>query len=351
MILLNPGPVTLTPHVRQAMQGPDLCHREPEFAELCLRIIDRLGQVYPAADYRPVLLSGSGSAAVEAMLASFAPRSGGTLVAANGVYGERMATMLNLQGKPVVSVAGTWTEAIDIAALESALDAHPEITHLATVHHETTTGRLNDLEPIVGLCRRRGLKLLLDAVSSFAGEAIPVAAPLLAVAATANKCLHGVPGVSLVLVAEAALEEPSQSPCLYFDLHRYAKEQRKGFSPFTMAVQSCYALDAALEEFLAEGGVAARNQRYRQRSLAVRNKLVALGCQPLLEESANSSMLTAYQLPAQGYASLHDRLKEAGFIIYAGQGELARTIFRIATMGAISDADLQRLLDTLEAIL
>ena len=121
-ILLNPGPVTLTGRVRNAMGQADWCHREPEFAALTKSINARLAGVYGAAedDFVSVMLTGSGTAAVEAMLSSFAPVKGRTLVVANGVYGERMATMLGTMGRPCEVLSGEWDAPIDLAAVEEA---------------------------------------------------------------------------------------------------------------------------------------------------------------------------------------------------------------------------------------
>ena len=194
-ILLNPGPVTLTERVRGALLRPDQCHREAEFAELVLRIRHQLEAVY---DERPAshdasVVTGSGTCAVEAMVASLVPREGTALVAANGVYGERMAAMLSAQGKAHRLVRADWMEGIDVAGVRAALGVG-RISAVLAVHHETTTGRLNQLDEIGRLCRDASVPLLLDAVSSFGGEAIDWQGwHLGAVAATANKCLHGVP--------------------------------------------------------------------------------------------------------------------------------------------------------------
>jgi len=101
-ILLNPGPVNITERVRHAMLREDLCHREPEFAQIALDIKERLVKVYPKAakDYEAILLTGSGTCAVEAMLSTLVPRDGKALVVTNGVYGERMAAMVTAHGKP-----------------------------------------------------------------------------------------------------------------------------------------------------------------------------------------------------------------------------------------------------------
>lgn len=357
MILLNPGPVTLSDGVRAALRHEDLCHREPEFAQITQEVLQRLARVHPdAADrYASVLLTGSGSAAVEAMLSTFAPADRTTLVVCNGVYGERMAQMLARQRKPHRAVVRAWEQAPDTAQLAEALDACPDAAAVAVVHHETTTGRLNDLDGIAELCRQRGVRLLIDAVSSFGGEDIPLArwSPL-AVAGTANKCLHGAPGVSFVLAQRAALEaRQGHATTLYLDLENYhAAQSGGGWSPFTQAVHVVLALRQALREFEAEGGWQARRAAFAARSDAVGRCLGALGVRPILEAPDRASMLRTYRLPAdRAYAELHDRLKARGFVIYAGQGRLAADVFRIATMGDIGPADLDRLLAALRDVL
>ncbi|MDB5866426.1 MAG: 2-aminoethylphosphonate aminotransferase [Betaproteobacteria bacterium] len=353
MILLNPGPVTLTARVRQALNTDDMCHREPEFAALTLDVLRALESVYDGGgEYAAVMLSGSGTCAVEAMLSTFASKTRPTLVVCNGVYGERMASMLARQGKPAASVTVPWAEGIDVAKVEAHLDAHPDTAHVAVVHNETTTGRLNDLTALAALCEARRVGLLIDAVSSFGGEALPMGdwKPL-AIAGTANKCLHGAPGVSFVLARRDVLETgESHSTSLYLDLSTYYREQLKGWSPFTQAVHVVAALCEALREFQDQGGWAARNRLYVRRSTRVRRVLADAGVETMIPIKACSSMLTAFSLPKDAdYTRLHDELKDQGFVIYAGQGPLAGRVFRIATMGDIGEAELDRLADALQA--
>ncbi|MBL8199331.1 MAG: aminotransferase class V-fold PLP-dependent enzyme [Chromatiales bacterium] len=348
-VLLNPGPVTLTDRVRAALARGDWCHREPEFAALIQDINRRLVQVHPgmAPRYRAVTLAGSGTAAVEAMLATFAPDAGATLVIANGVYGERMARMLDAHNKPRRLARHAWTAAVDVAAVARQLEADPAITHLAVVHHETTTGRLNDLATLGALCRERQVTLLLDAVSSFGAEAIDADAwNLGALAGTANKCLHGVAGLSFVLAREDLWSGPAcRAGALYLDLRGYHDTQHKdGFSPFTLPVQVAFALQEALAEHAEEGGSDARRRIYAGRAARIAGTLRTAGIETLLAPGDYSSVLWSWQLPpGQGYASLHDALKADGFVIYAGQGDLGAQIFRIAHMGDIRPDDLDRL--------
>lgn len=343
----------MSDRVRQALLRPDQCHREPEFAQLVLRIRDRLEHLYDDTPHghAAVLVSGSGTCAVEAMVASLVPRERRALVATNGVYGERIAAMLDAQAKPYDAVRSGWLQPIDLDDVRRRVRSGRYSAVLA-VHHETTTGRLNQLDELGDLCREAAVPLLLDAVSSFGGEHIDWTRwHLGALAATANKCLHAVPGVAFVMADEDLLaRRRGSSPSLYLDLHRAHAEQRTGFSPFTQAVHACFALDESLDELADAGGWRDRRDLYRRRTTRVRTGLTALGIEALLPESDNSSMLTAYRLPGGvTYDQLHDHLKRNGFVIYAGQGTLAGGIFRIATMGAMTDGDLDRLLSEVAA--
>jgi 2-aminoethylphosphonate-pyruvate transaminase len=265
-----------------------------------------------------------------------------------------MAAILARHRRPHQVIKHDWTEAIDCVGVEAALDADPAIAYVASVHHETTTGRLNDIAALGALCRRRGIGLLLDAVSSFAAEEVRFDEwNLIAAAAGANKCLHGVPGVAFVLARRDALRDCSEhADSLYLDLGLLFREQQAGWSPFTQAVQSFFALHEALCELEESGGQPGRRVRYEQLSALLRRELPAAGAPLLLPEQAYASMLTAFRLPSfLDYAGLHDELKRRGFTIYAGQGHLAPQIFRIATMGAISDPDLERLVDICRTVL
>ncbi len=351
-LLLNPGPVTLTQRVRQALLQPDLCHREPEFAELTLDIKQRLIRVYPQAtqDYEAVLLTGSGTCAVEAMLSSLIPREGKALVVANGVYGERIANMIFAHGKQLEIIASEWHEPMNLLEVEKRLQQDSAITHVVAVHHETTTGRLNEIAKLSQICRRYQIALLLDTVSSFGAEEIQFNEwNLEACAATANKCLHGVPGIAFVLVRRSVFDSRlSGAGSLYLDLYRYYREQMSGFSPFTQAVHVCYALQAALQELEEQGGWVQRREHYRTLSRKIFQGLQNLGIQSFFAESVSSCVLRSFKLPpGYTYEQIHDGLKAAGFIIYAGQGGLKSSIFRIANLGDIHGEDVENLLSCL----
>ena len=351
MLLLNPGPVTLTDRVRRALLQPDLCHRESEFFALQDEARERLLAVYGLDPkvWTAVLMTGSGTAAVESMTAALVSSGGRLLNLENGVYGERIAQICSQYGIAHTRVIGSWMEPLGLDAVMAHLDAATQekspYTHMAVVHHETTTGRLNRLEPLSKLCRARGLRLLVDGVSSFGAEEIDfMDDSLAAVAATANKCLHGVPGISFVVARRDALAQAA-ARTYYLDLGRLARLQDQRNTPFTPAVHACYALVEALREFEDEGGRVARHNRYAALAEQVRSGLAALGMETLVPPEESSVVLRSYRLPAGvSYTRLHDALKAEGFVIYAGQGDLSKVLFRISTMGAVSCADMNRLL-------
>ncbi|KUY64552.1 2-aminoethylphosphonate aminotransferase [Burkholderia cepacia] len=352
MLLLNPGPVTLTERVRRSLLQPDLCHRESEFFDLQDEARARLVAAYELdpAEWAAVLMTGSGTAAVESMIAALVPQDGKLLVIENGVYGERITQITTQYGIAHDVLKHEWMQAPDLAQIAARLDAGG-YSHVAVIHHETTTGRLNDLGAIAGVCRSRGVKMLVDGVSSFGAEAIDFAGgDIDAVAATANKCLHGVPGAAFVIVRRSALAKAA-SRTYYLDLGRLAKLQDQRNTPFTPSVHAYYALVEALREFDEAGGWRARHAHYKALADQAQAGLAARGMPLVLPEGESSVVLRAYRLP-QGvtYETLHDGLKARGFVIYAGQGGLSKELFRISTMGAIQAADVERLLEGFTAL-
>jgi 2-aminoethylphosphonate-pyruvate transaminase len=345
-ILLNPGPVTLSDGVRQAAIRADLCHREPEFFTVQREVIEGLPAIYgeTSGAWTAITLGGSGTIAMEAMLSSLVPERGRVLVLENGVYGERLSRIARVHGIACEALRQSWGEAIDLEQVQKSL-ASNTFTHLAMVHHETTTGRLNPIAAVADACAAHGVSVLLDAVSSFAAEAIPFDHPALAAcAATANKCLHGIPGLAFVLVRHGLLEAPGPERSLYLHLPSWAAAQARDSTPFTPPVNAFLALQQALRELQAQGGWQARHERYTTLAERVRRTLAARRVRPWLPPGESSCALRSYRLPAGlNYNHVHDGFKRHGFVIYAGQGGLSESMFRISTMGAITDADAARL--------
>ena len=354
LILLNPGPVSLSEGVRRAVAKVDLCHREPEFFELQDEVIRGLLDIYHCdpALWTAVLVGGSGTAAMEAMLASLLPHDANVLVLENGVYGERLGRIAGLYGIEHQALKVAWGEAIDLTSLADLL-ASGNFSHVLAVHHETTTGRLNPVDEIASLCTENGVQLLLDAVSSFGAESIPFGQDSLqAIAATANKCLHGIPGLAMVLCRREALKQNIKQRTLSLHLQGWAEQQAKQSTPFTPPVNALLGLARALKELDKQGGWKARRSRYRKLATRVADTCQELGVEQWLPAEVSSCVLRSYHLPAgMTYNELHDGLKQQGFVIYAGQGDLAAQLFRISTMGEISDYDMARLVNALQTVI
>jgi 2-aminoethylphosphonate-pyruvate transaminase len=351
VLLLNPGPVSLSERVRRSLLQPDLCHRESEFFDLQEEARTRLLSTYSlsALEWSAVLMTASGTAAVESMVAALVPQNGRLLIIENGVYGERIALICAQYSIAHERLIGDRMQAPDFNAVAARLEAQSKsaaFTHVAIVHHETTTGRLNDVQKLANICRAHGAGLLVDAVSSFGVEAIDFANPtLVAVAATANKCLHGVPGAAFVIARRGALSAAA-SRTYYLDLGRLARLQDERNTPFTPAVHAYYALVEALREYAELGGRQARYQHYAALAERVRAGLATLGIKSVLPPHESSVVLRSYYLPVgMSYVRMHDALKAHGFVIYAGQGDLSKSLFRISTMGNLTTSDIDRLLE------
>jgi 2-aminoethylphosphonate-pyruvate transaminase len=250
-----------------------------------------------------------------------------------------------------VLVESSHLEPIDPQAVAAALDADPLIDAVAVIHHETTTGLLNPVQQIAAEAQKRGILVLVDAISSMGAEELQLAgAGIDFVACTSNKCLHGLPGCAFVLVSprgqQRILEVPPRS--LYFDLANYLKAQAKRTVPFTPAIPALYALDAALDELFDEG-LARRQAYYRARMSYLDEQFSRLGLEPKVAPAHRSGSVRTLPLPAGlDYDTLHDAVKREGYVIYAGLGSAAQTSFRVCALGALKIEALEGFIAALE---
>jgi len=353
MILLNPGPANTTQSVKLAMTRPDICPREKAFGDVVRSVRDRLTRVVHEHDrYTTVLLGGSGTAAVEAAIASAVPSTGRLLVVDNGAYGTRMAQIASAYGMThdveQFGVGGY----PDLDRLRQRLETG-SYTQLAVVHHETSTGMLNPVAEIAQLCRAHRVELIVDAMSSYA--AIPIDVEALGIdflVASSNKCIQGMAGLGFVVCSRERLErmQPVPGRSFYLSLssqHRFF--EATGQMQFTPPVQVVYALDRALDEFFYEGGVLARQNRYLRNWEALDSGMRRLGFRRLLPEAILSRILTAYlepDHPGYSFDAMHDRLYAKGFTIYPGKGA-QRDTFRLANMGAVDASDMLTFVDAM----
>jgi 2-aminoethylphosphonate-pyruvate transaminase len=245
---------------------------------------------------------------------------------------------------PAVAVSADIFTPVRAADVEAALRAHPEATHVAVVHHETTTGLLNPVAEIARVAARHGRRLIVDAMSSLYGERLDVTQDGIDyVTASANKCLQGIPGISFVLARRPALESLAGRPprSVYLDLAAHFASQEHDNTPFTPAVQVLHAMEQALAELDADG-LAPRIARYAENARVLRAGMARLGLEALGTPDGRSNILTTFRLPAGlGYDALHDAMKRRGYIIYAGQGNIRTYAFRVSNMGTLTPKDME----------
>lgn len=356
-LLLTPGPLSTTATVRAAMLQ-DSCTWDADYnlgvVEPIRRELVRLatGPEYES-DYSAVLLQGSGSYVVESVLGSAIGADECLLIINNGAYGARMGEMARCLGLRHHELDCGETTRPEPAAIEAMLVRHPEITHLAMVHCETTTGMLNPLEEVAALCQRCGIRLIVDAMSSFGG--IPIDMGRLGIEfliSSANKCIQGVPGFGFVIARRAALAAcAGRARSVSLDLHAQwqTMEQQGGKWRFTSPTHTVLAFAQALRELDEEGGIAARHQRYSENQRTLVDGMAALGFVPLLQAKWQSPIITAFYSPAHPdyrFADFYQRLKAQGFVIYPGKVSQA-DCFRI---GNIGDVTPERVRDMLAAM-
>lgn len=356
MVLLNPGPANTTDAVKRAMTRPDICPREREFGDVLRRVRDGVTRVVHTGDaFTAVLLGGSGTAAVEAAIASAVPADGRLLVVDNGAYGARMHAIAHAYGIACDAVSLGVGGYPDPARVADTLRER-RYTHLAIVHHETSTGMLNPVEAVGAACREHGTEMIVDAMSSYAG--IPIDIERLGadfLVSSANKCIQGMAGLAFVICRRERLLRMAPIPgrSHYLALGRqHAFFEAQGQMEFTPPVQVVYALEQALAEYFTEGAEG-RYRRYLANWEALDGGMRELGFRRLLPEAMLSRILTAYlepDHPSYGFDAMHDRLHDKGFTIYPGKGA-NRATFRLANMGDVNADDMRAFVRAMREVL
>ena len=352
-ILLNPGPATTTDSVKYAQVVPDICPRETEFGELMRSISrDLTSIVGDPGDYVTVLFGGSGTAAVESMLTS-AVGDGKVLIINNGAYGRRQVQIARIFELDFVEFIHSPIDPINFTELENVIIKHKDsLTHISMVHHETTTGLLNDITAVGNLCKKYGLLLIADTVSSYAGIPMDMAKPNISfMASTSNKNIQGMAGICFVIANKGELEKlKSNSPrSFYLNLYQqYEYFERTGQTRFTPPVQTMYALRQAIDEALDEG-IDKRYERYTACWKVLIDGLESIGLKYHVALEHQSHLITTIQEPDSAdysFDDLHNYMIERDFTIYPGKvGEL--NTFRIANIGDVHPEDMSKFIEHL----
>lgn len=357
-LLFTPGPLTTSLTVKQAMLH-DAGSRDPQFIALVRSIRERLlqlGGVRRDTGYEAILMQGSGTFGVEAVISSVLPRDGKLLVIINGAYGERTATMAARHNIATTLLRWDENQLPDLATIDQALESDPAITHVAVVHCETTAGILNPVARIGEIVKRHGREFIVDAMSSFGAIPLQLAeAGIDYLISSANKCIEGVPGFAFVLARrEALLKTAGRARTLSLDLlAQWQGLEKDGQFRFTPPTHALLAFDQALKELEAEGGVSGRGQRYAENHRVLLEGMKALGFRPYLSPEVQSYIITTFHYPTDSgfvFAEFYQRLFDKGFVIYPGK-LTKRNCFRIGNIGRIGKNEILGLLAGIRDVL
>ncbi len=345
-ILLTPGPLTTTLVTKAAMLR-DWGSWDDAFNAVTTALRAKLiAVVHGGSSHVCVPLQGSGTFAVEAAVNTLVPRDGHVLVLINGAYGKRLAKLTTMMGRKLSTFETADDVPITAADVDRLLAADPSVTHVAVIHCETSTGIENPLAEIAATVAGHGRRLIVDAMSSFG--ALPIDArtiPFDALIAASGKCIEGPPGMGFVFVRREALER-SAGNCssLALDLHdQWAYMEKTTQWRFTPPTHVVVALNAALDQFVAEGGQPARLARYTANCATLVAGMKDLGFRPFLPAAVQAPIIVTFHAPEDSryaFREFYERVREKGFILYPGKLTEVET-FRVGCIGAISSVELR----------
>lgn len=362
--LFTPGPLNTTASVKAAMQL-DLGSRSPAMCGLVAEIRSELlamAHTSQADGYETVLMQGSGTFAVEAVLSSVVPRDGRLLVVSNGAYGERLAQIASRFGIEHTLLRFAEREAVDPPTVGQAMEAAAErgvpFSHVAMIHHETTTGLLNPIEAVGALLEERhpAASFVVDSMSGFgAYDVAPSQHNIDYLVSSANKNIEGVPGFGFAICRRAALEaQGGAARSLALDLlAQWRGLESSGQFRFTPPTHAMLAFRQALAEHKAEGGPAGRLARYSANASIIVAGLAKLGFVPYLDPAVQSCIITTFACPDDpnfDFATFYEDLAARGLIIYPGK-LTAVDCFRIGSIGALHPPDMADLVCAIEEVL
>lgn len=349
-LLFTPGPLTTSQSVKEAMLH-DLGSRDTSFIAAVREIRDQLltlGGVSKETGYETVIMQGSGTFGVEAMISSAVPREGKLLVLINGAYGERIAKIASIHKIPYDTLVCDEDQTPDLSKTEDLL-AGGSFTHMIIVHCETTSGIFNPIDQFGALAAKYGVGYLVDSMSAFGAVPVDIAAYHIDfLVSSSNKCIEGVPGFSFVIARRDSLIKcQGQADTLVLDMYaQWIGLENDGQFRFTPPTHALLAFRQALRELDAEGGVAARAARYQDNFNTLAEGMSALGFREYLNRDKQGYIINSYHYPdtaAFDFKALYNKLNDRGYIIYPGKLTKANC-FRIGNIGRLYAQDVKALL-------
>ena len=356
LTLMIPGPTPVPETVLKAMGRHPIGHRSGEFQAIVRRTTEQLKWLHQTSS-DVLVITGSGTAAMEAGIINTLSRGDRVLCGDNGKFGERWVKVARAYGLDVEVIKAEWGQPLDPEAFRAALEADTAKTIKAVIltHSETSTGVINDLESIARHVKAHGTALTLaDCVTSLGATNVPMDAwGLDVVASGAQKGYMLPPGLSFVAMSERAWKayERSDLPKFYLDLGPYRKTAAKDSNPFTPAVNLYFGLEAALEMMQNEGleAIFARHARHRA---AAQAGMKAIGLPLFAAEGYGSPAITAVAPEGIDAEQLRKKVKSRFDILLAGgQDHLKGQVFRIGHLGYVCDRDVLTAVSAIEATL
>jgi alanine-glyoxylate transaminase/serine-glyoxylate transaminase/serine-pyruvate transaminase len=357
-LLLGPGPSMVHPRVLRAMSTPLLGHLDPAFLGMMNEVQGQLRELFCTSNAFTIAVSGTGSAGMEAALVNLVEPDDAVVVGINGVFGGRIADVVERCAARPIRVEVPWGRVFDPQQIEDAL-RRGRVKAVALVHAETSTGAHQPLKDIGALCHRYGALFILDAVTSLAGVPLEVdASEVDACFSGTQKCLSCPPGLAPLTLSARAMHalkiRTRKAQSWYLDLSMIADYWAEGKRAYhhTAPISMVYALREALRLVLEEG-LEARFARHRRNSAALMAGLTTLGCFPQAQEGHRLPTLNCVALPSEIDEALIRKalLAEFGIEIGGGLGPLAGKVWRIGLMGESSrEEHVMALLSALEQL-
>ena len=356
LTLMIPGPTPVPETVLKALGRHPIGHRSGDFQEIVRRTTEQLQWLHQTSG-DVLVITGSGTAAMEAGMINTLSRGDRVLCGDNGKFGERWVKVARAYGLDVEVIKADWGQPLDPEAFRRALEADTakQIRAVILTHSETSTGVINDLQTICGHVKAHGTALTIaDCVTSLGATDVPMDAwGIDVVASGSQKGYMLPPGLSFVAMSDRAWEayERSDLPKFYLDLGPYRKTAAKNSNPFTPAVNLYFGLEAALEMMQSEGLEAIFTRHSRHRA-AAQAGMKAIGMPLFAAEGHGSPAITAVAPEGIDAELLRKSVKERFDILLAGgQDHLKGKVFRIGHLGFVCDRDVLTAVSAIEATL
>jgi aspartate aminotransferase-like enzyme len=356
LMLMLPGPTPVPESVLLALAQHPMSHRSSDFTQIVAEVTERLKWLYQSQN-DVLILTASGTGAMEAGMINFLSPGDRVLVGNNGKFGDRWAKVCQTYGLQVEQITAPWGKPLEPDDFKTRLEAdrQQQIKAVILTHSETSTGVLNDLATINRHVKAHGQALIIvDAITSLAATPVPVAEwGLDVVVCASQKGLMMPPGLSFVSVSAPAWEAYAEArlPRFYFDLGKYRQAAAKDSTPFTPPVNLFFALQVALQMLQREGLTSIFARHLRQMK-ATRAAMKALGLPLLAPDAAASPAITAVAPVTVEADQLRSLVSQRfNIAIAGGQDHLKGQIFRIGHLGFVSDRDILTTVSALEAAL